>query len=176
MITKKRVNIFPRGPINTNPPIRTPLKAVLRSIQDIRKAIICGARVEEILSDKSIVVLNIQNYDLDNEGKGTSKGAPHGLDFRAAQRRPAISLDHDVEPVRVVEPAKDAEETVVMRMSDSIAPVEHVEVAAEPAVSKVDMSSSDEEQHLSRKQRRALERKRKEEAESNSEVETQDVE
>ena len=62
----KRVNIYPRGPIVTvNPPIRVPVKNVTKDIKDIRRCIIAGAKVEEITKD-GIVVLNLQNYDLNN--------------------------------------------------------------------------------------------------------------
>ena len=62
----KRVNIYPRGPITTvNPPIRVPVKNVTKDIKDIRRCIIAGAKVEEITKD-GIVVLNLQNYDLNN--------------------------------------------------------------------------------------------------------------
>lgn len=62
----KRVNIYPRGPITTvNPPIRVPVKNVTKDIKDIRRCIIAGAKVEEITKD-GIIVLNLQNYDLNN--------------------------------------------------------------------------------------------------------------
>lgn len=62
----KRVNIYPRGPIVTvNPPIRVPVKNVTKDIKDIRRCIIAGAKVEEITKD-GIIVLNLQNYDLNN--------------------------------------------------------------------------------------------------------------
>ena len=62
----KRVNIYPRGPITTvNPPIRVPVKNITKDIKDIRRCIIAGAKVEEITKD-GIVVLNLQNYDLNN--------------------------------------------------------------------------------------------------------------
>lgn len=67
---KKKVNVFPiRGPItNVNPPIRVPVKNILLPIADIRKCIVAGAKVEEILTDKKTIVLNLQNYDQDNGG------------------------------------------------------------------------------------------------------------
>lgn len=62
----KKVNIYPRGPITTvNPPIRVPIKNVTKDIKDIRRCIIAGAKVEEITKD-GIIVLNLQNYDLNN--------------------------------------------------------------------------------------------------------------
>lgn len=65
---KKVVNIFPRGPITSlDFPIRVPVKNVTKDVVDIRKCIIANAKVEEILNDGSIVELNLNNYDLDNE-------------------------------------------------------------------------------------------------------------
>ena len=82
----KRVNIYPRGPITTvNPPIRVPVKNVTKDIKDIRRCIIAGAKVEEITKD-GIVVLNLQNYDLNNG--------------EAAEEKPAY-VDSMKPPIRV---------------------------------------------------------------------------
>ena len=82
----KRVNIYPRGPIVTvNPPIRVPVKNVTKDIKDIRRCIIAGAKVEEITKD-GIVVLNLQNYDLNNG--------------EAAEEKPAY-VDSMKPPIRV---------------------------------------------------------------------------
>ena len=63
---KKKVNIYPRGPITSvNPPIRVPVKNVTKDVKDIRKCIIANARVDEI-TPNGLVSLNLQNYDLDN--------------------------------------------------------------------------------------------------------------
>ena len=71
----KRVNIYPRGPITTvNPPIRVPVKNVTKDIKDIRRCIIAGAKVEEITKD-GIIVLNLQNYDLNNGEAAEEKPA-----------------------------------------------------------------------------------------------------
>ena len=82
----KRVNIYPRGPITTvNPPIRVPVKNVTKDIKDIRRCIIAGAKVEEITKN-GIVVLNLQNYDLNNG--------------EAAEEKPAY-VDSMKNPIRV---------------------------------------------------------------------------
>lgn len=82
----KRVNIYPRGPITTvNPPIRVPVKNVTKDIKDIRRCIIAGAKVEEITKD-GIIVLNLQNYDLNNG--------------EAAEEKPAY-VDSVKNPIRV---------------------------------------------------------------------------
>ena len=83
----KRVNIYPRGPITTvNPPIRVPVKNVTKDIKDIRRCIIAGAKVEEITKD-GIVVLNLQNYDLNNG--------------EAAEEKPAYVDNSMKNPIRV---------------------------------------------------------------------------
>jgi len=65
---KKKVNIYPRGPITSvNPPIRVPVKNITKDTKDIRKCIIAGAKVEECTPNGPIE-LNLQNYDLDNGG------------------------------------------------------------------------------------------------------------
>ena len=66
---KKRVNIYPRGPITTvNPPIRSVVKAVTKEISDIRKCILAGAKVEEVINNYITIELNLNNYDKDNGG------------------------------------------------------------------------------------------------------------
>ena len=65
---KKKVNIYPRGPITSvNPPIRVPVRNITKDTKDIRKCIIAGAKVEECTPNGPIE-LNLQNYDLDNGG------------------------------------------------------------------------------------------------------------
>ena len=45
-ILKKKVNVYPRGPItNVNPPIRVPVRNVLLPIADIRRCVLAGAKV-----------------------------------------------------------------------------------------------------------------------------------
>ena len=64
MKSTKVVNIYPSMPITgVNPPIRSAVKRVTKSIQEIRTCLMSRAVVEEILSDGSTVRLNIGNYD-----------------------------------------------------------------------------------------------------------------
>lgn len=63
----KIVNIYPKFPIiGVNPPIRTVVRKVTKSIADIRTCIIARAIVEEVLPDGSIVILDLNNFDKDN--------------------------------------------------------------------------------------------------------------
>ena len=75
---KKRVNIYPRGPvISTNPPIRGVVKSVTKDISDIRRCIIAGAKVEEVKPDGQVVLLTLRNYDMDNSTSETTlEGTP----------------------------------------------------------------------------------------------------
>ena len=60
----KLVNIYPSMPIITiNPPIRTVVKRVYKSVEEIRACLMARATVEEILSNGDVVNLNIGNYD-----------------------------------------------------------------------------------------------------------------
>ena len=60
----KVVNIYPSMPITgVNPPIRTTVKRVTKSIDEIRTCLMARATIEEILSDGTTVRLNIGNYD-----------------------------------------------------------------------------------------------------------------
>lgn len=61
---KKRVNIYPSMPITRlNPPIRSSVKNVVKSVEDIRTCLMDRAIVEEILPNGEIVRLNISNYN-----------------------------------------------------------------------------------------------------------------
>ena len=60
----KIVNIYPTMPITgINPPIRSTVKHVTKSIDEIRTCLMARALVEEILSNGDTVRLNIGNYD-----------------------------------------------------------------------------------------------------------------
>jgi len=66
MQNTKVVNIYPTQPIITvNPPIRSAVRKVTKSISDIRKCIIARAVVEEVCGDKT-VRLDFTNYDKNN--------------------------------------------------------------------------------------------------------------
>ena len=68
----KIVNIYPSMPITgVNPPIRSVVRRVTKSIDEIRACLMARATVEEILSNGTTVKLNIGNYDkcLDDSGK-----------------------------------------------------------------------------------------------------------
>ena len=68
----KIVNIYPTWPITRlNPPIRSVVKNVTKSVEDIRICLVTRARVEEVLPDGSTVTLGFNNYDEDNSIKTT---------------------------------------------------------------------------------------------------------
>lgn len=63
----KVVNIYPSMPIiRTNPPIRSAVKNVTKSVDEIRICLMSRAIVEEVLPDGTTVRLNISNYDKDS--------------------------------------------------------------------------------------------------------------
>ena len=63
----KVVNVYPKQAITTtNPPIRTRINRIHMDVKDIRKCIIAGAYVEEVLGDQKIR-LNFSNYDKINQ-------------------------------------------------------------------------------------------------------------
>lgn len=62
----KVVNIFPTMPITrVNPPIRSSVKNVTKSIEEIRTCLMCRAIVEEVTPNGTIRLDNT-NYDKDN--------------------------------------------------------------------------------------------------------------
>lgn len=63
----KMVNIYPSMPITTvNPPIRTTVKRVTKSTEEIRACLMARAIVEEVLADGKVTRLNLTNYDKSN--------------------------------------------------------------------------------------------------------------
>ena len=60
----KVVNIYPSMPITgVNPPIRSVVKKVTKSVEEIRTCLMARAIVEEVLADGKTIKLNISNYD-----------------------------------------------------------------------------------------------------------------
>ena len=67
---QKLVNIYPIKPIlNVNPPIRTRVLQITIDTDMIRKCLISGAIVEEILNGGKTKTLTLSNYDKDNDTK-----------------------------------------------------------------------------------------------------------
>ena len=63
----KVVNIYPTGAITgVNPPIRSVVRRVTKSTDEIRACLMARAIVEEIASDGSVIRLNLNNYNVDN--------------------------------------------------------------------------------------------------------------
>lgn len=117
---RKRVNIYPRGPItNVNPPIRVSVKGVTKDVQDIRKCIIAGAKVEELTSNGP-VLLNLNNYDRDNGGD------PNPVAVRIENALPPIPKDDTTrktaEELLAERKAKEAEEAAKNPMQAVEAP------------------------------------------------------
>lgn len=193
---KKRVNIYPRGPITTtNPPIRVPVKNVTKDVKDIRKCIVAGAKVEEILDNGTLVLLNLNNYDIEN--KGTISTEPekkpdpevekeHGDIISTSSTSAEVPETKEVvPPVKPVAPEKNVEGDVVVP-EDPDAPREFHEKDEEgnlvkeeaPAVEEEAEEVAEEEaepinevQHLTKRQRKALRAKERAEV-----VKTQDPE
>ena len=62
----KLVNIYPDMPITSiNPPIRSTVRKVTKTVKDIKLCLIRKAMVEEILKNGKIVRLTLMNYDSD---------------------------------------------------------------------------------------------------------------
>ena len=156
----KRVNIYPRSPIiGINPPIRVPVKNVFKPIQDIRVCILAGAKVEEILANGKIVLLNLRNYDMDNnaaikviesEKPAIASATPSKLNSNPMQiETSAASPVQDIKE-EIPEENKVDEE---LEMVDVDEAVNNAEVITE-------------QQHLSKKQLKKLRREQQQAAAS----------
>ena len=199
----KRVNIYPRGPITTvNPPIRVPVKNVTKDIKDIRRCIIAGAKVEEITKD-GIVVLNLQNYDLNNgeaaEEKPTyvdsmkppirvtsesgKKTMDNAKKFKEDEAHIEKIMKIHGEDMRAIE--KREEEIREAHVEDENEPIEGVIIDDEllnstntDAIETVNNATTPKDTYVSKRQRRkALKAERlKKAAESAEAIETEDPE
>ncbi len=94
---RKRVNIYPRRPITSvNPPIRSAVKGITKDVQDIRKCIVAGAKVEEVINSSTTIVLNLNNYDRDNGGD------PNPIDVRIENAvGPIVDDDESRKPLDI---------------------------------------------------------------------------
>ena len=96
---QKLVNIYPIKPIlNVNPPIRTRVLQITIDTDMIRKCLISGAIVEEILNGGKTKTLTLSNYDKDN-------------DTKVEEYTPAVEESKVEETVKTVEAPK-VEESV----------------------------------------------------------------
>ena len=161
---KKRVNIYPRGPVTTtNPPIRMPVINGTKDIKDIRRCIIAGARVEEICRDGRKVELNLNNYCLDND---TIHNDEEAVKVQLNNIMDQVKKDKEKmaseAPVEESKPEPVVEELVIEAVEEP-APVEEPIVEEETPVVEEEVPAEEPKaeetashQHLTRKQRRAL--------------------
>lgn len=141
MIKTKIVNIYPSMPIiKVNPPIRSMVIGVTKSIDEIRTCLISRAIVEEITNSGKVVRLDFSNYNKDNND-------------------PAINNeDNNIKDVVINDNKEDLieDEKINNNTDDNIEEVESDtntiwKEAYEKALEGKDLSS------MSRKQRRSIE-------------------
>ena len=166
-ILKKKVNIYPRGPItNVNPPIRVPVKGVLLPITDIRRCVLAGAKVEEVLPNKTLVKLTLQNYDQDNGGVITSVEQPDDISRKRATSKVPIkkqltkeemdnlkekfnSLNNPLKDI-ISRTADEADEANKKKAAEPVPPVE------EEPKKATEESNTTPQKYLTRRQLRKL--------------------
>lgn len=186
---QKKVNIYPRGPITSvNPPIRVPVRGVTKDVKDIRRCIIAGAKVEEIIPTGTIV-LNLQNYDIDNTEAPTIQMAKNAKPVEEKSAEPAAYSFNRAEAPKeaqqildasdkVKEDIKVAEEKMVEQ--EQSAPADDEAAVEETQTPVVEEKTADPYQGMTKRQRRALRRaeelKAVETANTEEPVETVDAE
>jgi ribosomal protein L14E/L6E/L27E len=85
----KKVNIIPSRPITSvNPPIRSAVRRVYKTLDEIRQCMISRAVVQEILEDGSVLVLDFSNYASDNR-LSTKQAAIDAAKKKAEEQRAA---------------------------------------------------------------------------------------
>lgn len=190
---KKIVNIYPfSGPITTvNPCIRVAMKKVRKDTKDIRKCIIAGARVEEVLDDGRVISLNLSNYDTDNNGVvtktyPTEKHVVTAENTSAAAPNAKVAFDNLKKQVKEEINATDA-----ILKADNHFPTDEVPMTAAPAEPTEEeqttlvsntapdlpaVEDNNAQRKLSKKERRALRRQEEEAKKATEDEETSEEE
>ena len=191
-VTTKKVDITPRGAITSvNPPIRMPMHNVTKSVKDIRRCILAGAKVEEVLPGGGRLLLNISNYDIDNSAEKPTTDVPKGRIDRPVNAKPAeqtkpVEPKQEEKPIEESKPEeKPAEEPKLVEIEPvkeeaEVVPAEAPKTESENQPSQTDANKAAEamEMNLTKRQRRAMARAEAEKAAQASEekVEVKDPE
>lgn len=143
---KKRVNIYPTRPItNVTPIIRGVVKDVIKDEKTIRLCILGMAKVEEILKNGSVIILNLNNYNIDNniepdviKNNTTPASEEQTNKETAPVEQPSVTPDtntQSITPPTPVEPAKEPEITddVTEEVVESTSEEKKNEESVEPA-------------------------------------------
>ena len=118
----KLVNVYTRSPIRSMSglPIRSSTRSIKLSISDIHACIIAKAKVEEVLIDGSVLILNLANYNKDNnadikaklENKVVKEPELVVVKKTSKPKKEVPVVETPVEPTPVVEETPIVEETV----------------------------------------------------------------
>ena len=146
----KKVNIYPTMPITTlNPVIRTMTKNTIKTVDEIKQCINARARVEEILIDGSILVLNLSNYDKNNNKKCIVNNAikpseePYKVENASEEIKETKPSEDDKKVVN--EPTKEDNKKEVEHDTDPHSNFEEEEYECdEPTDEEVEFSLDDE--------------------------------
>ena len=116
---QKLVNIYPIKPIlNVNPPIRTRVLQITIDTDMIRKCLISGAIVEEILNGGKTKTLTLSNYDKDNDAK---------VEEKPVVEEPKVEEKLTVEEPKVEETSKTEDAVETPKVEESVKPEETIE-------------------------------------------------
>ncbi len=111
----KKVNIYPQRPIVTlNPPIRSSVRRVYKSAEEIRKCLIARGIVEEVMEDGSTVRLDFSNYDKDNH-KTTKEADAEAARLRAEKAEKERKEREAAEAKRIADEKAAAEKAEAER-------------------------------------------------------------
>lgn len=142
----KKVNITTNRPITrvVKVPIRGNIFGAHLTINEIRGCIMGHGIVDEILSDKSLVRLDLTNYNMDNEaalqaGKTKEQDTKEALEAQkaAAEEEARVKAEAELEAKKAeVEAKKAEEEAKVQAEADAKAKKEAEEKAAAEAKAK----------------------------------------
>lgn len=120
---KKKVNIYPTVPIYLRPPITGVSYNVEMTEGDIQLCILRRARVEEVLSDGTVLPLNLSNYNTVNERPKIVEEVKEEIKIAELVEEPSVVKEEAViqedepviEEVETVESEKEeiSEETIV---------------------------------------------------------------
>lgn len=152
----KKVNIIPTVAITRlNPPIRTTVRRVTKSVSEIRTCLMNRAIVEEILPDNSTLRLDLTNYDKNNRPSEKDKVIAKIEEIQQSKVEEQPVVVEESQPV-VEEPVK--EEEVVKTEDIEVVPVT---VEEQPVTEEVKTEEAAEHQQVQPQQQIIYNKKHK---------------
>lgn len=143
---KKKVNIYPTVPIYLRPPITGVSYNVEMTEGDIQLCILRRARVEEVLSDGTVLPLNLSNYNTVNERPKIVEEVKEEIKIAELVEEPSVVKEETV--IQEDEPVIEEVEVIV---EEETVESEKEEISEETIVKEETIESKKEKQFSNQK-------------------------